>query len=204
MKQTIDKPSPITGGQLELCSERATVGYRGETVIYNRKFYHCVDSGMDFADDELEVANLKEIYDSYRLLNGIPLAIELTHMRERYGIPATAMSIILGLGENQFRLYEDGVVPTLSVGRMLALAMDPSIMMNMLQKTRASFSEKQFKKYYDSIVASLPPATYEVEDAGALDFSVFEPFPPSYITIKPAVLSPRKSRYNEFSYARAC
>ncbi len=205
MRQLIDKPSPITGGKLEFCAEPSTVEYRGETIPYKRRFYHCVDSDLEFADDELETANLKEIYDTYRFRHGIPLAIELTHIREGYGIPATAMSIILGLGENQYRLYEDGVVPTPSVGRLLALAFDPQTMMAMLHSARHSFTDKQYRKYYESIVEALPPATYEIEDARAWDYGVFAPFPPSEISIsKPAVSSPRKMQYNEYSYARAC
>ena len=57
--------SPITGGVLELHTVPSTVSYRGETVSYEKSYYHCVDTGMEFADDELEAANLKRIYDAY-------------------------------------------------------------------------------------------------------------------------------------------
>jgi hypothetical protein len=68
MRRLIDKPSPITGGKLELCSEPATVEYHGRTISYERRFYHCVDSNLEFADNELETANLNEIYNNYRAL----------------------------------------------------------------------------------------------------------------------------------------
>ena len=70
MRQIIDKPSPVTGGRLELCSEPATVLYRGENVSFEKCFYHCVDTGMEFADEELERANLKRMYDTYRRRHG--------------------------------------------------------------------------------------------------------------------------------------
>lgn len=66
MKQIVEKPSPITGGLLALCSEPATVSYRGETITYEKSFYHCIDTDMSFADEELERVNLKRIYDTYR------------------------------------------------------------------------------------------------------------------------------------------
>lgn len=205
MRQIIDKPSPITGGQLELCSEQATVSYRGETISYEKSFYHCLDTGMEFADEELEKANLKRIYDTYRRRHGIPMAEDLKKMRERYGIPSSAMSIILGLGENQFGLYEDGTVPIPSVGKLLALAADPSIMREMLRFARRSFSDKQYNKYYDAIMTAMPPAWYAVEVSGLFDYGVFNAFPASVVNCKRVVSSPRKVRYNEYnSYARAC
>lgn len=69
MKQIVDKPSPITGGLLELCTEPAIVSYRGENISYEKSFYRCVDSGLEFTDEELENANLKVIYDKIRCLH---------------------------------------------------------------------------------------------------------------------------------------
>lgn len=205
MRQILDRPSPITGGMLELCTMPATVSYRGETISYEKSFYHCVDTGMEFADEELEKANLKRVYDTYRHRHGIPTAEELKKIRERYGIPSSAMSIILGLGENQFGLYEEGAVPTLSVGKLLALAADPAIMREMLQFARMSFSEKLYNKYYDAILTSMQPAWYVAESSGLFDYSVFYAFPSNVVKYQPVASSPRKTRYNEYnSYARAC
>ena len=66
MSILIDKESPITGGPLLLCKKKAEVTYRGERIPYEKCFYRCVDSGLEFVDEELEAANLKLIYDTYR------------------------------------------------------------------------------------------------------------------------------------------
>lgn len=197
MKQIVDKPSPVTGGVLELCSKPATVEFRGESIPYEKLFYHCVDSDLSFGDDELETANLKRIYDTYRRRHGIPTAEELRRMRERYGIPSGAMSVILGLGENQYGLYEDGTVPTLSVGKLLALAASPAIMARMLQYARGAFSDKQYSKYYKAIASSMHPARYGVERIGVQDYGVYPSFPPSRIVIRDAVTSSKKIPYNK-------
>jgi len=201
MKQVIDKPSPITGGLLELHTEPATVTYRGETISYDKSFYHCVDTGLEFADDELEQKNLKNIYDTYRRLHGIPSAEDLKKMRERYGIPSSAMSIILGLGENQFGLYEEGTVPVPSVGRLLALAMEPANMRDMLLVARSSFSDKQYAKYYSAIAASMHPAIYETEGMRLMDYSSYPSFPSANIVLKKRALPSRRSSYNDYCYA---
>ena len=198
MKQIIDKPSPITGGLLELHTEPATVTYRGETLSYKRSYYRCVDTGMEFADEELERMNLKRLYDTYRRNHGIPTEEDLKKMRERYGIPSSAMWLILGLGENQFGLYEEGTVPTPSAGRLLALAKEPANMRDMLQAARGSFSEKQYAKYYSAIAASMHPAEYETEWVRLGEFAYYSSFPSAIIVMKQKGSSCRRSPYNEY------
>ena len=205
MRQIIDKPSPVTGGRLELCSEPETVSYRGEDIFFEKCFYHCVDTGLEFADEELERENLKRMYDTYRHRHGIPTAEELKRIRRRYGIPSGALSIILGLGENQFGLYEEGAVPTLSVGKLLAFAGDPAIMREMLQSSRMFFSDKQYNRYYEAIAQSLQPASYVAEESRLSDYGVFRAFPPKVVNCKSEAASLRKTRYNEYSsYAKVC
>lgn len=204
MNQIVDKPSPITGGLLELRTEPASVEYRGETISYEKSFYHCVDSNLEFTDEELTDANLKLVYDTYRRRHAIPLAEELKAMRERYGIPSSAMSLILGLGENQFGLYEDGAVPTPSVGRLLALAMDPANMREMLQAARSAFTDKQYGKYFNAIAASMHPARYETEGVGIMEYGCYPSFPSASIDLKPRVSSYRRISYNDYYYAPVC
>lgn len=206
MKKVVDKLSPITGGQLELCEETAEVTYRGEVIIYQRSFYHCVDSGLEFTDEELDKLNLKLIYDTYRRMFSIPLAEDLKAMRVRYGIPAVAISQILGLGENQFGLYEDGTVPTVSVGRLLALAMNPENMIQMLMACRNVFNEKLFQKYYRSIEASFHPSVYEVEllNLSDCDTVVITSGVPVTKQITKAVSHRKKESYKSYAYASVC
>ena len=206
MNRLIDKPSPITGGPLELRTLPASVLYRGETISYEKSIYHCMDSGLEFTDDDLEAANLKLIYDTYRRRHGIPLAEELRQMRERYGIPSSAISLILGLGENQFGLYEEGTVPTVSVGRLLALAMEPLNMKELLLSSKSVFTEKQYKKYYSAIESSLHPAIYENDAVGVKDFGPITFVLPIGVTIKTnqRKRSVKKEPYNEYVYANAC
>lgn len=204
MNVIVDKPSPITGGPLQLRKERSEVTFRGESISYEKSYYHCVDSGLEFVDDELEKKNLRLIYDAYREKHSIPSPEDLKGMREKYGIPSSAMSIILGLGENQYGLYEEGVVPTSSVAKLLTLAMNPSIMRSMLEGARASFSEKQYAKYFKSIELALLPAKYEMERTGVKEFLLFPNSVPSrWIDCKIKVSSSRKTHYDEYAYAVA-
>lgn len=60
-----EKKSPITGGEMQLMQEKSSVKFRGEEVSFVKKFYHCVDSGRDFTDTELDNDNMWAIFRAY-------------------------------------------------------------------------------------------------------------------------------------------
>ena len=162
---------------------------------------------MEFADSEMETANLKAIYDTYRKRHGIPLAEELVEMRKRYGIPVRAMSIILGLGENQFGLYEEGTVPTVSVGKLLSLAKDPKNMKEMLQSARPSFSDKEYSKYFLALASSTISSDYPKDWLSTKHYGQFAlTFPSALRKYNTKGVTSRKQSYNRYtshSYALA-
>ena len=103
--------SPFTGGVAMLLSEPSTLVYRKETFRYVHQFYECQDSHERFTTSELDEANLAQVTNQYRAKYGIPFPEEIKRIRQHYGLSASKMSEILGFGENQYRLYENGEMP---------------------------------------------------------------------------------------------
>ena len=60
-----EKKSPITGGEMWLMQEKSSVKFRGEEVSFVKKYYHCVDSGQEFTDTELDDDNMWAIFRAY-------------------------------------------------------------------------------------------------------------------------------------------
>ena len=56
------------------------------------------------------------------------------------------MSVILGFGANQYRLYEEGEVPSESNGKMIRGAMHPRIFLDLVCSSRHQLSEKDYSK----------------------------------------------------------
>lgn len=67
-------------------------------------------------------------------------------VRKKYGVSAAKMSLILGFGTNQWRLYESGEVPSVSNGRMIRSIMDPSAFLCYVHSSRHLLEEKEYKK----------------------------------------------------------
>ena len=197
MKKLLDISSPITGGPLELCSSKETITFRGEEISYDKKYYRCIESGAEFADDKLEKENLKSIYDNYRLRHGIPLAEELKRRRLQYGLPAKAMAIVLGLGENQYRLYEEGTVPSVSVGKLLALAMEPSNMKDMLMAAKGILSSKDYKRYFKAFEISTYCSIYKISN---IQLCCYEDIDTAFPAEESIPTSRRKSIFKKDSY----
>jgi len=113
--------SPITGKEMSVCQETRTVNYRGETYSYTACFYLCEDSGEHFTTTAFDTEAMEQVYRQYRERNFIPSPEEIKAIRMRYRVSAAKMSRILGFGTNQYRLYENGEMPSLSNARLITL-----------------------------------------------------------------------------------
>lgn len=138
--------SPLTGGKVILHQEPDKLTFRNEEYSYISYEYECVDTGQRFTDLELDWKNMEQVYSQYRERHNIPSPAELTQMRERYGLPAVKMSEILGLGINQYSKYEQGEMPSESIGKMLRSIQTPAVFMDYLENAKNQFSEEEYAK----------------------------------------------------------
>ena len=147
-----NKKSPFTGGEVELCTEPVSTKFRKEPYSYTSYFYRCVDTGQVFTDNELDDRSLEMVYSQYRLRHGIPSREEIKAIREQYGLSALAMSRILGLGDNQYRLYEKGTIPSESAGKLINLASQKGNMLLLLQSSENAFKAKTYHRIYERVL----------------------------------------------------
>ena len=119
--------SPYTGKEMKVVYEPRTWSFRGEEYTYIHTAYECEDSGELFTTSESDDAGFLQVTNQYRIRYGIPFTDEIIAVRKRYGVSAAKMSAILGIGTNQWRLYESGEVPSVSNGRMIRSIMSMPI-----------------------------------------------------------------------------
>ena len=77
------------------------------------------EEGEMWTTTEMDEANIFQVYNQYRVKHGIPFPGEISGIREHYGLSAAKMAQILGFGINQYRMYEDGEVPSVSNARTI-------------------------------------------------------------------------------------
>lgn len=147
--------SPFTGKEMKRIHETRIWKFRGEEYPYIHTSWLCEDSGEQFTDDASDTAGFIQVTNQYREKYGIPYTDEIIAIRKRYGISAQKMSLILGIGINQYRLYEQGEVPSVSNGRMIRSISNPKVMLDILESSRNELSDSEYRKLSDKITSEI-------------------------------------------------
>lgn len=138
--------SPITGREMKTVHENRKWNFRGEEYEYVHTSWLCEDSGEQFTTDESDTSGFVQVTNQYRERYGIPFRDEIVSVRRRYGVSAAKMSVILGMGANQWRMYEAGEVPSVSNGRMIRSIMNPKVFMELVESSRHLLSDKDYSR----------------------------------------------------------
>lgn len=143
--------SPFTGGKVRLAQEKRELTYRKEKFSYTALFYICADTNEQFTTTELDEINIGQVYNQYRVKYGIPFPDEIKEIRDLYDLSASKMSEILGLGANQYRLYESGEMPSEVIGKTLKTITNPFIFLSYIHNAENQFSRKEYVKICEKV-----------------------------------------------------
>lgn len=143
--------SPYTGKEMKLVYEPRTWNFRGEEYEYIHTAYECENTGERFTTCETDDAGFLQVTNQYRVKYGIPFVDEIVTIRNRYGVSASKMAAILGIGTNQWRLYESGEVPSVSNGRMIRSIMNPKVFLDLVESTRQQLTDKEYATIMEKV-----------------------------------------------------
>ncbi|TVQ06946.1 MAG: DUF4065 domain-containing protein [Bacteroidetes bacterium] len=138
--------SPITGKEMKLIKERRSMDFRKETFCIVFHYYKCEDSGEQFTTTSLDDVNMNQLYNQYRDKFNIPFPDEIIKIRQKYGLPASKMSEILGFGVNSYRQYEAGEMPSTANAKLIQMVDDPGKYIDMVELC-GTLDEKLKTKY---------------------------------------------------------
>lgn len=155
--------SPFANCEAHLVQEPRTVTFRGEEYSYLYSCYECEVTKERFTTTPLDEQNVQQVYDQYRAKYGIPNAEAIAALKERYGVSAARLGLILGFGENQIGNYIDGEVPNRANGKTLAAVQDPVVFDRYLDLAKGQLKETVFLKLKDRVHELMFPG-YAAED----------------------------------------
>lgn len=139
--------SPITGKQMNLVRELRSFQFRKEDFSIHYHYYLCKDSQEQFTNDELDNINQIQVHNQYLEKYGIPFPEEIREIRNKYNVSANKMSEILGLGQNTYRLYESGEIPSVSNGRLILSISQPEEFIRQVNASSHLLPLKEVEKY---------------------------------------------------------
>lgn len=135
--------SPITGEKMIVKRAWRKITYRKEVFDVLFHSWQCTSSGEEFEDEKFAELNYNQVVNQYREKHNIPFPEEIRAIREQYNLPAIKMSRVLGFGDNTYRQYESGEMPTQANARLIQMAADPNSFIEMIRLSDFH-DEKQF------------------------------------------------------------
>lgn len=133
--------------------EERTLSYRKEDFSYIHTGIIDADGEM-WTTTELDEANIFQVYNQYRIKHGIPFPDEIAGIRAHYGLSAAKMAQILGFGVNQYRMYEDGEVPSVSNARTIIAAREKDVFRSFVEASKAEMTEQEYARVIKKVEAA--------------------------------------------------
>lgn len=133
--------------------EVRTATFRKEEYSYIHRGIIDEDGEM-WTTTEMDEANIFQVYNQYRLKHGIPFPDEIAGIREHYGLSAAKMAQILGFGINQYRMYEDGEVPSVSNARTIIAAREKDVFMSFVEASKSEMTEQDYSRIIKKVAAA--------------------------------------------------
>lgn len=130
------------------------------TATFRKEEYNYIHTGIIDEDGEmwttteLDEANIFQVYNQYRLKHGIPFPDEISGIRKHYGLSAAKMAQILGFGINQYRMYEDGEVPSVSNARTIIAAREKDVLLSFVDASKSEMSEQEYLRIRKKVEAA--------------------------------------------------
>ena len=139
-------PSPLADGYAELRQEPDTQTFRKEEFSYVYHCYECEVTKERFTTSELDNLNTSQIYNQYREKHQFLFPEQIMRLRERYGLTAARLALLLDFGPNQLSNYEAGEMPSASNAKILRLASDPVTFLSIVRDKRDELRANEYEK----------------------------------------------------------
>lgn len=143
--------SPFANCEARIVQEQRTIKFRGDEYAYVYSCYECEQTKERFTTTEIDEENVQQVYRQYRAKYGIPSGKDIAELKEKYGISAARLALILGFGENQISNYIDGEVPNKANGKTLSAIKDPRVFMRYIELAKEQLKPSVYEKLMSNL-----------------------------------------------------
>ena len=166
MKNKIE--CPYCEGHAILHNEIKKLAFRKENFSVRVHFYRCRKCKEEFTTTDVDTVTMLQLYNQYREMHEIPFPEGIRELREKYGLSASKMSTILGLGINSYNNYEKGEMPSQANANLISVVQRPRAFLDLLEKVKDKFSESTYNKLF----ARVKKAVSENNEIDQLIFTI--------------------------------
>lgn len=156
--------SPFANCEAHLVKAQRTVRFRGDEYKYTYSCYECEQTKERFTTKDLDEENVQQVYSQYRRRYGIPTSEEIESVKEKYGVSASRLALILGFGENQISNYIDGEVPNKANGKTLSAIKNPEVFKIYVELAKEQLKPSVYEKLISRLESGVDTYSRDVDD----------------------------------------
>jgi putative zinc finger/helix-turn-helix YgiT family protein len=134
---------------VSFCTEQNTIvqSFKGDDIEFTGTVAKCSECENSVFIPEFMDANLKALYEAYRIKNGFLSLERICEIPIKYAIGKRPLSLLLGWGEVTFTRYCDGDVPSKQYDDILQLIYnEPVYFLSVLEDNKDTIKPAAYKK----------------------------------------------------------
>ena len=135
---------PFCDGTAHLDWNKKEVHFRKEAFFVQQFYYKCNLCKAEYTTNDTDNASMLQVHNQYRAKHSIPFVEQIINIREKYGLPASKMNEVLGLGANSYTNFEKGDVPSAAIANLLLIAENPVEFKKMVLRSHDIFSSNAY------------------------------------------------------------
>jgi putative zinc finger/helix-turn-helix YgiT family protein len=135
---------------------------RGEVIIVDAEYFHCLECGEEFEDSKTSIDSYHVAYREYRLRKGLLQPEEIRKLRNQRGLTQKEFCNLLGIGIATLNRYENGALQSEAHNRSMKLAMEPRNFLNLLTNSQGIISDLKKQKIINQLTEDIEISFLEI------------------------------------------
>jgi putative zinc finger/helix-turn-helix YgiT family protein len=131
---------------LELIKKEEEFNIRGEPIMVEVEYYHCLECGEDFDNAKSTIDPYEIAYREYRSRKGMLQPEEIREIRTHLSLTQKEFSDLVGIGIATLNRYENGALQSDAHDRAIQLFKDPRNFLKMLNPRTEHLEKSKWLK----------------------------------------------------------
>jgi putative zinc finger/helix-turn-helix YgiT family protein len=160
--------------ELELVTKEEVIRVRNTPIKIEIQYARCVQCGDEVFDPNLNVDPFDLAYREYRKKCGFLQPEEIRDWRKANKLTQSELAKLLGMGLATVSRYENGALQDPSHENLLRLAMNPSNLLQLIERSESVFTEAEKRRLVQALREAAAEA-HSIDSSIVINFGNYEP-----------------------------
>jgi putative zinc finger/helix-turn-helix YgiT family protein len=148
--------------QLELIQKTEEYNVRGEAILVEAEFYHCMECGEVFENPKSSIDPYDAAYREYRSRKGMLQPEEIRAFRNRYVLTQKEFSDLLGIGIATLNRYENGALQNAAHDNNIKSTMEARNFLHRISSTQVIMDDSKKQQIINQLMEETETSMLEI------------------------------------------